>query len=243
MKRSDEKSCVPDTNCCLTSAPCKNGATCVFNPRTSLPEARFSCRCRPGYNGVYCEKPIRSCSGYIDTNNGSGIYQIIDKTTSTSFPVFCTFWPKSRKAWTRIQSYHFSDTKVIEQTSKNGTSVNENFPKNSPYRLTVSKMESIRENSTKWRIAHSKKLCSTHIYVDISGKACSNLCTGSTRVKLNATASSKIKISCNVESGGSSACVNDHRSRVDEYGLFCCVTYPRNCSDFVTTKIWLGDVH
>ena len=102
IRTSVQNSCVKDTNCCLTSQPCENGGLCVPNDRATLmPHSRFKCKCQPGYQGDYCEQPIRSCHDHrTGSATKSGVYHII-VSNGNSFPVRCFLGTKD---WSWISS-------------------------------------------------------------------------------------------------------------------------------------------
>ncbi|CAL8091500.1 unnamed protein product [Calicophoron daubneyi] len=56
---------LPDTRACADKALCKNGATCVDVGNS------FSCICRPGYDGKFCENDINECNSMPCYNNGT----------------------------------------------------------------------------------------------------------------------------------------------------------------------------
>ena len=227
METTGLKSCLQDTNCCLTSQPCQNGATCVFNKiAASLRDARFTCKCRPGYNGNYCEQPIRSCRGYLANKKFNKTY-ILDET-NTSFRVKCTFGKKA--TWTLIQSFKFRNKSEIEKASLNDTSLNNESPLNYLFRITVSKMKSIQKNSTLWRIRrtfHKKiKKCQDRKTVRITGTTCSDC---NVLVKQDSKWSPN-KTACVIENNGGFDCTKD-KNKVYSFGLPCCVSSPDKCGE------------
>ena len=225
------KSCLQDTNCCLTSQPCQNGGSCVLDdPTTSTNSTRCRCKCRRGYQGLYCEKPIRSCRGY-KTKQKSGIYYVIDADGDT-FQVLCKF--SSKRIWTLIQSYQPGNRGYLQEDRP---VVNETNPNYFLYRLSFSKMESIRRNSSAWSIERGKKDIDewwdmTYFNIDVHKK----ICTSCVTYKYAKENSSKPEI----KRYNQHDCKYDECKNIDNYGLFCC--YNSSCSSKqLVTKIWLGD--
>ena len=227
----------------MTSQPCENGASCIPNyPQTVKHNNRFTCKCQPGYQGVYCEQPIRSCSGYHRTQTNNGIYYIID-TNGNAFPVKCFLQSKIR-SWTLIQSYegkdHLPDN---NSTSYPGSFFNEHNPNQIPYRLEPFRIKSIRQNSSIWRIVHGywDEGCWDSSYVDIDthfGK-----CTSCVTNKYNEDRKNPEKKHCNLLEYGSHECQDpDAGGNIDNYGSYCCYNSTSNeCPSGLRTRIFLGD--
>ena len=154
-----KKSCLQETNCCLTSRPCLNGGACQPTfPSEILHTPRFKCACPPGYRGDRCEKPMKSCRGYLHrmrSDTLSGNYTIIDENNK-SFLVFCDFtWNNSdstRVAWTLIQSYELRNKENVSKPFFQDTPQNSETPNWHSYRLSRTRMHSIQKDSTKWRM-------------------------------------------------------------------------------------------
>jgi hypothetical protein len=113
--------------------------------------------CASGYSGNLCERKIKSCKDVANVSSfppSPGIYTILDKF-SNPFKVFCDFEKNNSTtwSWTLVQSYALYENDKFLWTS---------FLKNSPkskekqnwslYRLSKPRMQSIRSESTKWRI-------------------------------------------------------------------------------------------
>ena len=222
----------------MTSQPCENGASCIPNyPQTVKHNTRFTCKCRPGYQGVYCEQPIRSCSGYHRTQTKTGIYPIID-TNGNAFPVKC-FLQSESQSWTLIQSY-----KDRNRLPDNNLPINEDNPNQISYRLEPFRIESIRQNSSIWRIMHGYwyKGCWDSSYVDIDtdlGK-----CTSCVTYKYNELDPKNTeKKHCDWLDYGSHECQEpDAGGNIDNYGSYCCYNSTSNeCPSGLRTRIFLGD--
>ena len=226
-----QNSCVKDTNCCITSQPCENGGLCFPNNRATLmPHSRFKCKCRPGYQGEYCEQPIRSCYDHrTGSETLSGVYHIID-SNGNSFPVRCyfgTYW-----SWTLIQT--FKDRSNLDEHRTQP--VNENDPNAVPYRLSYFRILSIRQNSSSWSIIHGiwGKNCwdVTYVNIDRGQKKCTSCVT---HKYINST-DNRTKNECyyhpcqDQDSGGI----------IDNYGSFCCYNSTSNeCPSSTYTHIYL----
>ena len=155
------KGCIQDANCCLTSQPCLNTGVCKPSHHNDiLHSPRFTCDCPPGYRGNRCEQPIKSCRGYVDNSDhdppASGNYTIMDEKNQT-LRVFCNFVKSTDNvtvSWTLIQSYRF-EKKIKKEFQK---AFFQDHPKNAEapnwkkYRLPLSTMKSIQNDSSKWRM-------------------------------------------------------------------------------------------
>ena len=144
----------------MTSNPCLNGGTCL-SPLPSS-KTRFRCQCpdgfegercdvcNPGYGGPHCDQPIRSCRGFGKRSRVAGNYTVLDVKNNT-FEVFCDFDRNSYMTWTLIQSYSIKNNEVFYRKSLY-SSYSQTDPSWSRYRLSKSRMESIQQDSTKWRV-------------------------------------------------------------------------------------------
>ena len=141
-------SCSVKYNCCQLADLCPKNKTCKpFNAPTK-PWKRFTCECRDGYYGENCDKPIRSCAGYLNMYQESGKYQVVDSQNS-EYDVYCHF--DSDFAWTLVQSYNFangSHNGVFSKPLWEDFSVSENALEWTGYRLSKPRMESIKSDST-----------------------------------------------------------------------------------------------
>ena len=139
--------------CCLTSNPCHNGGTCA--PASGMGnKRRFSCLCRPGFYGGLCEATNpRSCADFMveSVKPLSGEYSIVDDN-GKPFPVYCDFDSEPGFAWTMIVSFSRDNAPAVkDQGLLEDLPVNENALNWESYRLSASRMNSIRERSTHWR--------------------------------------------------------------------------------------------
>ena len=141
-----DRSCTTPINCCITSNPCQNGATC-FPRDNGQKRRRFDCKCPDGYTGNRCSHRIKSCRGYKFGTRVAGKYTLV-RVDKTPYEVFCDFEINSSMTWTLIQSYQ-RDQKMIalsfNATNQNNISWND-------YRLSKTRMRSIQMHSTKWRV-------------------------------------------------------------------------------------------
>ena len=87
--------------------------------------------------------------------NGSrvaGKYKVFDANMKP-FEVFCDFDPNSTMAWTLIQSYQLQNNALFMwHPFTHNFPVNEDTPRWDLYRLSKSRMESIQQDSSKWRM-------------------------------------------------------------------------------------------
>ena len=154
-----QKSCLQDTNCCLTSQPCLNSGVCKPTyPSDILHSPRFQCDCAPGYRGNKCEQPIKSCREHYNNSKipAFGIYTIIDNNNKP-FRVFCHFSPDrtittETIAWTLVQSFKLENEKNFRKSFTLDHPKNPETPNWTFYRLSKSRMEFIQRDSSKWRM-------------------------------------------------------------------------------------------
>ena len=152
-----QKSCLQDTNCCLTSQPCLNGVCKPTYPSDILHSPRFQCDCAPGYRGNKCEQPIKSCREHYNSSNvpALGIYTIIDN--NKPFRVFCHFSPdrnitNETIAWTLVQSFKLGNKSEFQRSFTLDHPKKPETPNWTFYRLSKSRMEFIQRDSSKWRM-------------------------------------------------------------------------------------------
>ena len=108
--------------------------------------------CPNGYTGEQCEYSIRSCRGYSNGSRISGKYTVLDGNNN-SFVVFCDFDKNSTMTWTLIQSYSIDNNHLFKNVPLfKDSQQNQNSPSWLQYRLSKSRMESIQQDSTKWRL-------------------------------------------------------------------------------------------
>ena len=131
-------------NCCQQPDVCPKNKICKPLNFPQQPWKRFTCECRDGYHGDNCDKPIRSCSEYLGRE--SGMYKVVDSSNSL-YEVYCHFDPNA--AWTLVQSYSFANRSLdqIKNPLSNNLPLSENDLTWSGYRLSKSRMRSIKDNS------------------------------------------------------------------------------------------------
>ena len=145
-------------NCCLTSSPCFNGGTCVptIGPNNIQ---RYTCKCPQYYHGYRCEIPIKSCKDVTAARASTfppspGKYAILDYN-SNPFNVFCDFDNHNSTiavwAWTLVQSYALRE-KFLWKPFQRESPKDSERPNWSLYRISKQRMQSIRNESTKWRV-------------------------------------------------------------------------------------------
>ena len=180
--------------------------------------SRFTCKCRPGYQGVYCEQPMRSCLDYNKTKDG--VYHVID-SNDTVFLVFCKF--RKLKVFNLIQSYKWNATQSF--TRINQEPVNEEDPQTTPYRLSLPKMDNIRKHFTKWRIEfgitkkNASHSCGKSVQIDIHQRKCTSCLVRTTWKVSNETAKTRNNSQCNFTHNGTNYC----EFLINSYGLYCCI--------------------
>lgn len=139
----------------------------------------------------------------INTESINGIYNILDQDNN-SFPVYCDFHSEPSFAWTLIQSHSLQNNDAFKNKAfyLHDMPINQDAPEWNNYRLSKSRMKSIRDVSTHWRatcnfladgidfrdyirtaFAHTDFLavpdanrCILYEFVDIRGNRCEN-CT------------------------------------------------------------------
>ena len=155
------KQCTMSINCCLTSNPCSNDATCV--PTDDI-RNRFKCkcqnrfsgkyctRCSHGYSGEKCQTRITSCRGYANGTRNPDKYYIRNREDK-AVRVFCDFEKDSNISWTLVQSYSLGLHKVYQEPFFTNLPKNSSKPTNwFSYRLGKEMMQWIQTDSTKWRV-------------------------------------------------------------------------------------------
>ena len=174
-KQECDQGCMTSLDCCLTSNPCLYGGKCKVAKQHS--GQRFVCKCpngyhgyrcekrscSPGFKGINCDEPIRSCRDY--SNSGvPGYYTIALKKQNTTRTVFCDF--SSNTTWTLIQSYSFENRDKFQVpffTSDRARSVRTLSWKD--YSLSKLRMKIIMSDSTKWRFTCNYDINGT-VYID-----------------------------------------------------------------------------
>ena len=116
---------------------------------------RFVCTCPPGFTGHRCQiPPSRSCKDVmmIHKETTSGIYNITDQQ-NISFPVYCDFGSEPGAAWTLIQSHSLQNSEAFKSKPLYlyDMPINQDAPEWTNYRLSLPRMNAIRDVSTHWR--------------------------------------------------------------------------------------------
>ncbi|CAB4034790.1 Hypothetical predicted protein [Paramuricea clavata] len=145
--------CPTKYNCCQQqSGLCPVNKRCKPFNSPQKPWKRFTCECRDGYHGDNCDKPVRSCGGYLNHPRTSGMYKVLD-SVNRPYEVYCHF--DSDGAWTLVQSCSFANHTV--ENSVFGKPLSEDHPfsentlKWSGYRLSQTRMLFINQNSDRLR--------------------------------------------------------------------------------------------
>ena len=223
--------------------------------------------CNPGYRGPHCDKPIRSCRGYGNGSRVAGNYIVLD-VNNTSFEVFCDFDKNSSMTWTLIQSYSIKNNDYFTQRSLYiSYPQNENDPSWSRYRLSKSRMESIQQDSTKWRVTCRYETdgvlytdylrvskaeldiltnigaqCVNVEYINVRGQNCTG-CTAYIRQSPTQILHFKSEASsqCNFMPFGEQVCKKDYIIGY-YFGFYNCKNSEHRCSSSneTTTQNWLG---
>lgn len=115
----------------------------------------FTCECQDGYLGNQCDKKARSCQDYLRFRQSysSGTYVVFDGN-DTMFSVYCDMDAANLSAWTLVLSYalqyntDFNSTPFFVDNP-----LDEDNPNWSFYRLSLSRMYSIRSSSDFWRVS------------------------------------------------------------------------------------------
>ena len=209
----------------MTSQPCKNSASCVpLNSALSISNSRFTCKCRPGYQGVYCEQPMRSCLDYNKTKYGVRVHHVIDGNDNV-FPVLCSF--KISKVFNLIQLYKWNEKQSFNDSLINQSLVNVEDPRKTPYRLSLPRMDNIRKHFTKWRIGFISKTKNTghscwktiEVLVNVRQRKCISCLARTTQEIPNGNDKITSESECNFTHNESNYC----ELSINNYGLYCCI--------------------
>ena len=144
-------SCAMKYNCCQQPDLCPKNKICKPVNSPQQPWKRFTCECPDGYYGDSCDLPITSCQGYAHSSAKSGKYKIVDFNKAV-YEVYCHF--DSEDVWTLVQSYNlangssYSIFKEFLQPLRDSHPVSENAQTWNGYRLSKTRMKSIKENSS-----------------------------------------------------------------------------------------------
>ena len=131
----------------MTSTPCHFGGTCIPYSTT---QQRFTCKCRAGFKGAFCEQQIKSCRDYKNGNRLPGYYIVSDRN-GNPYSVFCHFNANGKMSWTLIQSYSLENKNTFDIPFTADKPRNEGNLTWSDYRLSFGRMAYIHEHSVKWR--------------------------------------------------------------------------------------------
>ena len=252
--------------CCNQLNLCLNGGTCGDISAPTKTE-RFKCSCRPGYTGNRCQypPPIKSCRGYANGDRIPGKFEILDDNMKP-FEVFCDFDKNSSMTWTLIQSYQLKyKSEIIQQFYDKP--INEDSPAFDLYRLSTSRMKSIQQDSSKWRITCQYdtdgtvytdyvrgsndeiniltdlgEICMRVEYIDIRGQNCEN-CSAfiaqSNYQNLHFDSYYSGIENCEFKPKNSLSC---RKSGEDNFGAYNCRNPAHRCSasSTSTTQTWFG---
>ena len=227
---------------------------------------RFKCRCPPGYAGNLCQNVVKSCRGYNNGGRIPGVYKIFDNNMEL-FDVYCDFDFNSSLAWTLIQSYQLQQSgKFISQPLTKDFPYYQNTPGWDAYRLSKSRMQSIQEDSGKFRVTcnyntdgvvfrdylqaalgesdiltqESIKVCLLMERIDVRGQSC---CDCTAYIRQNPSQMLHFDSfhvgDCDFKPSGSIRCGSTGE---DNFGYYACVTNNHRCSSSssATTQIWFG---
>ena len=115
---------------------------------------RYNCICPEGFSGHRCQFKVRSCREILlgDKVKTNGLYRIFDGEDGL-FWAYCDFDSEPNFAWTLIMSYSFRTRDIFK--GKPFYLYDMEFSQDSHqwdgYRLSLPRMQSIRNSSTHWR--------------------------------------------------------------------------------------------
>lgn len=249
----------------MTSNPCQNGGTCEPAP-SSNNRTRFRCKCLSGYTGKLCQRPVYSCRDYVNETRKPRAYQVLD-SEGKPFHVYCDFDMNS--TWTLIQSYRLRERKKFNISLVINHPINQENPSWNSYRLSLSRMQSIRNHTSKWRItcqyesdgvvytdyvraAHDKidiltydnRKCKEVEYINVRGSNCSMCTTWLIQSKtknetLHTDSYYYTDKKCDFTPSKSMHCGGTGE---DNFGLYICINQGHRCSanETSTTQTWFG---
>ena len=166
---------------------------------------RYSCTCPEGFSGHRCQFKVRSCREILlgDKVKTNGFYNVFDKEDNL-FQAFCDFGSETNFAWTLIMSYSFQNRFTFREKPfyLYDLQINQDSHQWDNYRLSLSRMQSIRNTSSHWRatcnfatktmdyrdyvrtsfsntdflVTPDQNRCIRYEFVDIRGNRCQN-CT------------------------------------------------------------------
>ena len=216
--------------------------------------------CPNGYTGEQCEHSIRSCRGYSNGSRISGKYTVLDGNNN-SFVVFCDFDKNSTMTWTLIQSYSIDNNNLFKKLPLFVDSQqDQNNPSWLQYRLSKSRMESIKQDSTKWRITcgyqndgvvytdylrasnsviniltfWNNEKCFKVEYINVRGSNCNN-CTAlmvqKDDIMLHFRPNKNTVMNCDFKSVSPYRCAETSEAKNEQnFGSYRCISREHRCS-------------
>ena len=209
--------------------------------------------------GKHCEHPIRSCRSYSTGTRTPRKYTVLDADMKPP-KVYCDLDSNSTITWTLIQSYQLRNKLQFKQPLSANSPQNPDNPSWAQYRLSKRRMESIQQDSTKWRITCrydtdgavktdyvrvsnaevntiklNKRKCLNVEYIDIRGHHCRD-CTASVmqrqRRKIPLDFDSFVSNrNCSFKLTGSNLCKIEKRDwGEDNFGFYLCENTEHRCS-------------
>ena len=265
IRQINASGCKSVSSCRIHSNLCKNGGYYVEITPTDYTTPRYKCQCPAGYTGRLCQNATKSCHAYRNGPRLPGIYQVFDDDMKP-FEVFCTF--DSDMSWTLIQSYQLKNKYKFRKAFFEDAPMNEDTPRWDEYRLSKSRMQSIQDDSNKFRmtckydtvgivyddflVAAKKDIdimtyrtgaCTLVDYISIRTHDCA-LCKAyfyqdtSNPFHID---SSKTHTGCDFSATDANGCGTNGPGE-DNFGLYDCTNPAHQCSssENATTQTWLG---
>jgi hypothetical protein len=130
---------------------CQNDGSYVPLTPTDYTTPRYKCQCLTGYTGRLCQHAIKSCRAYSNGPRVAGNYQVFDDNMKPC-EVFCDFDLKFSKVWTLVSSYQLQNKANFNEAYFKDWPVNENTPRWDEYRLSKPRMQSVQNDSSKFRV-------------------------------------------------------------------------------------------
>jgi hypothetical protein len=202
--------------------------------------------------------------------NGSrvpGRYKVFDDNMNI-FEVFCDFDLNSTMTWTLVQSYELSAKKTFNfKPYFVDFAKNQDSPSWNSYRLSKSRMQTIQDASSKFRITckydtdglvyrdylqaakkeidilsfKNDKPCPLVELIDVRGQSCSDCTAAMNQLNsiLHSDSYSAANRGCRFRPTGCKLC---HSYTEDNFGYYRCINTAHRCSSSqrATTQTWLG---
>jgi hypothetical protein len=130
---------------------CQNGGSYVPLTPTDYTTPRYKCQCLTGYTGRLCQHAIKSCLAYSNGSRVPGNYQVLDDNMKP-YEVFCDFDSSLNKVWTLVSSYQLQNKADFNEAYLKDWPVNENTPRWDEYRVSKFRMQSVQDDSSKFRV-------------------------------------------------------------------------------------------